>query len=203
MNLIFARCLNRGIVYNNKLPWFLKEELNYFSKITTGKGNNAVIMGRKTWESLPKKPLPNRFNIIITKYDQNIEVSYHYHPKVKIINSVDSSKYFVDSSNFDDVFVIGGKEIYNTFLKQNYINRIYESLILQDYVCDTYMDPLPNDFKKVSSITQVYGEYGKFPYSIQYNLWEKMFINHNKDYQLNPCHNNDHYPSCNQQEHKL
>ena len=75
INLIVAMCKNNGIGLNNKIPWKISEDMHYFSKKTSGNypgdGNkkNAVIMGRNTWESLPKKykPLPHRFNIVLTK----------------------------------------------------------------------------------------------------------------------------------------
>ena len=54
---------NYGIGYNNKLLCNLAEDLKHFKNLTT---NNIVVMGRKTWDSLPKKPLPNRTNIVIT-----------------------------------------------------------------------------------------------------------------------------------------
>ena len=75
MNLIVALCKNNnGIGFENKIPWYLKEELNYFKKITTSWKTNVVIMGRNTWESLPKKPLLNRVNIVITsqKLTENV-----------------------------------------------------------------------------------------------------------------------------------
>jgi len=56
-NLIAAVDFNRGIGYQGNIPWYIKEELKYFKKVT---GNSPIIMGRKTWDSLPKKPLPNR-----------------------------------------------------------------------------------------------------------------------------------------------
>ena len=66
MNIIAAICKNRGIGFKNQLPWKLKNEMQYFQKLTTGNGNNAVVMGKNTWNSLPKKPLPKRFHIVLT-----------------------------------------------------------------------------------------------------------------------------------------
>ena len=68
MNLIVAYCKNRGIGFKNTLPWKLSLDMNRFKKLTIGNKNNAVIMGRNTWESLPLKykPLPKRTNIILT-----------------------------------------------------------------------------------------------------------------------------------------
>ena len=53
-NIIVAMCNNNGIGKNNSLPWHYKEELIHFSKMTKGNGNNAIIMGKNTWNSLPK-----------------------------------------------------------------------------------------------------------------------------------------------------
>ena len=65
IKIIAAVCKNNGIGKNNSLPWNSKTDLKFFSKTTKGNNNNAVLMGRKTWESL-NKPLINRFNIIIS-----------------------------------------------------------------------------------------------------------------------------------------
>ena len=65
-NLIVACSNNYGIGNNGKLPWNIPNDLKRFSKLTKGNGNNAIVMGRKTWDSLPIKPLPNRINIIYT-----------------------------------------------------------------------------------------------------------------------------------------
>ena len=64
--IIVAATKKFGIGLNNKLPWRIPEDLKHFSKTTIGKGNNAIIMGRKTWESIGSKPLPKRHNIIIS-----------------------------------------------------------------------------------------------------------------------------------------
>ena len=55
-NIIVAKCNNNGIGINNTLPWNIPGDLKRFSKLTTGSGNNAIIMGKNTWLSLPKKP---------------------------------------------------------------------------------------------------------------------------------------------------
>ena len=68
MNIIVAYCRNRGIGFQNQLPWRLSADLKRFKELTIGDGNNAVIMGRNTWASLPSgyKPLPKRENIVLT-----------------------------------------------------------------------------------------------------------------------------------------
>ena len=83
MKLIVGFCRNRGIGYQNMLPWHLSEDLKRCKKLTIGTGNNAVIMGRNTWESLPKKyrPLPKRTNVVLTRTPnvmQTVTTSPHY-----------------------------------------------------------------------------------------------------------------------------
>ena len=65
-NIIVAICENNGIGYNNSLPWNIKEDLKIFSKLTKGNNNNAIIMGRNTFESLPNNFLPKRDNLILS-----------------------------------------------------------------------------------------------------------------------------------------
>ena len=106
VKLIVAMCKNNGIGIENKIPWRISEDMNYFSKKTSGiygtlTSNeriikNAVVMGRNTWESLPKKykPLPNRVNIILSK-----NASTHLHnPNT----SLTSSKDVIFSSSIND-----------------------------------------------------------------------------------------------------
>lgn len=108
MKLIVAVDKNWGIGKDGKMLFHLPEDLKYFKEKTTGK---TVIMGRKTLESLPNgKPLPNRDNIVLTRSDKvkpsdNLKVA---HSKEELFSIVDI--------NSDDVFLIGGAELYNSML---------------------------------------------------------------------------------------
>lgn len=140
IKLIAAVCKNNGIGKNNTLPWNSKADLTFFSKTTKGNYNNAVLMGRKTWESL-KKPLTNRFNIIISS--KNLEVSS---PDVKVFKNIDEAIHFSYSKNFEILWVIGGSQIYQTFLN-NYNNQIEECVLTQieeEHDCDTFFPNLDN-----------------------------------------------------------
>ena len=64
LSLIVARGLNNVIGVSGQLPWRLKSDLMFFKQVTLG---SPIIMGRKTWESLPRRPLPDRENIVMTR----------------------------------------------------------------------------------------------------------------------------------------
>lgn len=64
ITLVAALAQNRIIGNGNQIPWHIPEDFAFFKRYTTGK---PIIMGRKTWDSLPRKPLPNRRNIVITR----------------------------------------------------------------------------------------------------------------------------------------
>ena len=85
--LIFASDINGVIGNNNTIPWYVPEDLSYFRKITT---YGIVVMGRKTFESLPNGYLKNRINIVITNNYKNY-------------NNIDNTLIFTD---FDNVFTI-------------------------------------------------------------------------------------------------
>ena len=103
IELIWAQDQNGGIGKDGKLPWHISEDLQNFKKITSG---SPIIMGRKTWESLPFKPLPNRRNIVLSSNQLNdIEVYYSVEDCVKKL----------DNDLVDKVFIIGGESIYKAF----------------------------------------------------------------------------------------
>ena len=144
MKIIVAACKNLGIGFQNKLPWNLKSDLIKFKHLTIGNGNNAVIMGSNTWNSLPKHPLQNRFNCILST---SLEVNKK---NTKVFNNVDNLLEFTNSKNFDDIWIIGGEQIYNLFLEKDHINSIYLTKIYENHVCDTYFN-YPNTFNITNS----------------------------------------------------
>ena len=74
LSIIVAIDLNNGIGYDNELLVKIPEDLKRFKEITSG---HTVVMGRKTWESLPKKPLPNRRNIVLSRKKEDIPPEDH------------------------------------------------------------------------------------------------------------------------------
>jgi len=143
-NLIVAMCKNRGIGKNNTIPWYCKNDLKLFSKLTKGSGNNAIIMGRKTWESLPKKPLVNRTNIVISRTQKKSITN-----NVIIMNNIDEAVTYCNEMDFDETWVIGGSSIYKGFLDKCIINNIYMSYIDKLYDCDVYFPELERNWKLI------------------------------------------------------
>ena len=103
LHLIYARARNGVIGANNSLPWHLPEDLAHFKRTTLGQ---PVIMGRKTWESLPPKfrPLPGRLNIVVTR-----QPDWHAEGAVRAHSIEDAMRQCPEAS---DAWVIGGAEIY-------------------------------------------------------------------------------------------
>lgn len=127
-------CIN----YNNAIGWeksndlifYMQSDLQYFKKITSNVTNNklnAIVMGRKTWDSLNCKPLPNRYNCVISSCSQTLNEQYRDCKLFKSFPNIESFMHFAkqNEQQFNDVFVIGGKTIYDQFLKNNLIDAIY------------------------------------------------------------------------------
>lgn len=101
VKLIWAQDRNGCIGKNNTIPWHLPGDLKRFKTLTEG---GVVLMGRKTWESLPEayRPLPNRRNLVVSS-NPNFEIN---HPNVEVIRN------FICFNNTPNVWVIGGGEVY-------------------------------------------------------------------------------------------
>ncbi|MFD0958966.1 dihydrofolate reductase [Paenibacillus chungangensis] len=104
VTLIAAMDRNRVIGQGNAMPWHLPAEMAYFRRMTTGK---TVLMGRKTFESIDSKPLPNRRNIILTRQQGMV------FDGCDVVHSVQEALTHCDS---DELMVIGGGEVYDLML---------------------------------------------------------------------------------------
>lgn len=138
ISIIAAMTKERVIGKNNSLPWNIPEDLQNFRKLTSGK---TVIMGRKTFESIPKKfrPLPNRRNIVISmnmQPQQGIDVCNSVHEAIEKAKSYE-----------EEAFIIGGSSIYEQTLP--FAERMYLSLVKHNYEGDSYF---PNFNKEEWSI---------------------------------------------------
>ena len=141
-SMIVAYDKNRGIGRKNVIPWVVPEDMNFFLKQTRGNGKNAVVMGRKTWDSLPhdSRPLKNRLNVVLTRSGSTCHgdgVVYH--------SSVDSCiSWLMKNKTIQETFVIGGEEIYREFLATSVVTTVYVTEIHSDrkYEMDSFFPDL-------------------------------------------------------------
>lgn len=126
ISMIVCTDCENGIGKNNGIPWTDKEDMKRFKQLTMGK---TVIMGRNTWESLPKRPLPGRQNIVVSKNPNKGYSSLHQ---------------AVYNANHD-IFIIGGSRLYNEVIKYNIVDEIHWTKLYCGYDCDTFINPIPVD----------------------------------------------------------
>ena len=130
--LIAAMCPNGGIGYKGGLPWpHNKADMAHFAKRTTGGGNNAVIMGAKTWDSIPARPLRRRANLILSSQTHEPHESHQYQGQDQ--GQDQSAHWFrtvpdlfahLDAAKYDEVWIIGGASIYEQFLAMHATGEI-------------------------------------------------------------------------------
>jgi dihydrofolate reductase len=149
INIIVATSTNYGIGYDNKMCWHMPEELKKFKTITSevidSSKKNCVIMGKNTWYSLPKRPLANRMNIIVSTkdYDKIKEELGDNFEDTKIFKNLDEVfEYVYETDIIETAFIIGGSMLYNECLEKHVgkIKHVYMSIIYdKKYECDTYI----------------------------------------------------------------
>ena len=144
IHLIWAQDINGGIGKSGALPWHIPEDLKNFKKLTL---NSIIIMGRKTWESLPVKPLPKRENIVLSK-NSVLEV--------KCFNSIEECIEYFNDDNISKAFVIGGAKVYKNFFHR--ADELHITLVEQiTEGIDTYfpvtLGEIMNKYKKIEENT--------------------------------------------------
>ena len=188
---IMACCINKGIGKNNKLPWNLKEDLKRFQKLTTGNGNNCIIMGRQTWESI--KFLKGRYHLILSttinldyKQDNNI---------IKSFQNINDVLKYIKERNYKESWLIGGEKILKQFLELNLLERLHLTFLNENHECDVFMPKIPsNYFQTKYQLLNEKTELGNDVYMIifhrikkgmkvkyDYNIWTVEVI-HFEDY---------------------
>jgi dihydrofolate reductase len=148
LSIIVASTLEYGIGFENKLCWNIPEELKYFRNITLNcfrkNTKNCIIMGKITWYSLPKAPLKDRINIIISHNDYDkIEKEISGMDDVRVFKTIDDALIYIDNDPIiESCYIIGGAQLYNTCLDKylKYIKAIYWSIIYdKNYLCDRFI----------------------------------------------------------------
>ncbi len=141
INLIWAEAHHHVIGKNGVMPWHLPEDLAHFKRVTLGA---PVIMGRKTWDSIPQRfrPLPGRANIVVTRQDDFL--ASHIGHGVQTASSLEAALHMASqhltATNVPDVWVIGGAQIYAQALPL--ANRVVVTEIDAHYEGDAFAPAL-------------------------------------------------------------
>jgi len=156
VHIIVAIDEKSGIGKDGALPWHLTGDLKNFRNLTctthSSKKKNIVLMGRKTWQSIPKqfRPLPERINVVLTQ-NPNLDVPYG----VLKAESFDKVLEMVRSEQLkniiETVFVIGGQQVYEETLKNDECRKLYVTQIQGSFNCDAFFPDFRENFNKVSS----------------------------------------------------
>ncbi|MBF0523343.1 MAG: dihydrofolate reductase [Candidatus Omnitrophica bacterium] len=137
-----------GIGKGGGLPWRLSEDLRHFKKITTTAAHdkrNVVVMGRKTWESLPEKyrPLPERINVVLTRSRDlilpgGVEKAGSFQDVFNLLKS---------RTDWEKIFIIGGAEIYKEAVALRNLQTIYMTHVRKDFGCDKFFPLTKEEFE--------------------------------------------------------
>ena len=166
LHLIVA-CTRSGVIgKDGKLPWHLPEDLKHFKETTLGK---PVIMGRKTWESLPKA-LSGRLNVVITRQSDYVAEG------ATVVSSVDEALETVKS--YEDAFVIGGAEIYRQTMDR--VTVVHITLVEIDLDGDAYFDGF-NEVDWVLEKITPYSATDARPWEFSIRRYEREIKDESKD----------------------
>lgn len=172
--IIAAMTKDRVIGDNGKIPWHLPEDLKQFKSLTL---NSSIIMGRKTFESLGHMALPHRTSIILSK----TRTYYQLHPKgdeeVLTVKSLDHAleigKHLrkTKQRENDNIFIIGGEEVYKEALALGLVDKIYLTVIDRTYSGDAYFPEI--NFFEWSRIGHSEHYSNKLKSKYEYFIYEK------------------------------
>jgi len=163
ISIIAALSKNKVIGRKNDLPWHLPDDMNYFMQTTKG---HYVIMGRKNYDSIPEKfrPLPNRTNLVITR-QQDFKA-----PGCIVLSSIEKAIETARNAEEQEVFIIGGAEVYKLGLPM--ANRLYLTEIEAEIDGDTFFPEFSAlDWKEISR--KHHTKDGRHAYSFDFAVYER------------------------------
>ena len=152
ISIIVAINKNRGIGFGNKLLYWLPNDLKRFKALTTG---HTIIMGRKTFDSLPKGALPNRRNIVLSRSERQFPGAECFHSLEEALTHCHTD---------EDIYIIGGVSLYKEALPM--ADRLCVTEIEDDTVqADTFFPTIDNGWKEKSRECHPQDERHLYPYN--------------------------------------
>lgn len=147
--IVVAVSKNRGIGYHHELPWNIPKEIGYFKELTQRtvdpSKQNAVIMGRNTWNSIPVRfrPLDKRINIVITSTPQTLPL-HEYPDRLFSFPTLTKALEFLTTwKPVETAFVIGGETLYKEAVRSPHCHAIHYTVIQREYPCDAFFPSMP------------------------------------------------------------
>lgn len=150
LELVVAADQNNGIGVDGDLPWHLPGDMKYFKGLTSGDGHNAVIMGRKTWQSIPQRfrPLPQRWNWVLSRGQFELPAEARLaHSLTETVAKLEAERQ--SGRRVDHAFVIGGGQIYAEALRSGLCSRIYLTRVFAEFDCDAFLPDLAERWQVV------------------------------------------------------
>lgn len=154
-DIVVACDLENGIGLDNDLPWHLPGDLRHFARTTKeapeGK-RNAVIMGRKTWESVPVKyrPLPGRLNVVLSRSPGALDLPDGVRAAAGLEAGLD-----IDDPDVHRLFVLGGAQVYRVAVTSERCRWIYLTRILARFGCDAFFPEIEGDYERVEILGEL------------------------------------------------
>lgn len=171
MNIIVAyQRKDNGIGFENNLPWQISDDMKYFKKMTTQKQvedsntfENLVIMGRKTWESIPEKhrSLPERICYVVSRNNsKEFKEKVESYDNTFLVNNLDTIVAYVTNIPYTNVWLIGGSELYKRMIDSFSLCNIYVTEIFtnpkEEYQCDTFFPEIDLNKYSLTSVGEIY-----------------------------------------------
>lgn len=177
---------NRGIGFNNKLPWGkIPKDMLHFKNVTTKVNDpskrNAIIMGRRTYESIGKRELSDRKNIMLSKSSYGDGV----------FSELDMAlEYCSKNKDIENIFIIGGQQIYEKALNHPLCNKIYVTEINNmsvgsetQIICDTFFPILPKNFVKQNESVVSDVDNNGVEFNLNFKEYQNMYDYQSEEYQ--------------------
>jgi dihydrofolate reductase len=164
LSIIVATAENNVIGANNSLIWHLPADMKFFKEKTT---RHCIITGRKNYESIPEKfrPLPNRTNIVITRQKEYVA------PGAIIVSSIEAAIAKAELTEDDEIFIIGGAEIYKQSL--HLADKIYLTKIHHTFDGDAFFPSIStSQWKETSRVKGIVDEKNKYEHD--FLIFEKI-----------------------------
>lgn len=182
--IIVAHDLSYGIGFQGNVAWpRLEQDMKFFAETTK---DNIVIMGRKTWDSLPRKPLPERVNYVLSKTLTTADLVRKHGLGVNVFSDLENA-ILSAQSHFPDkkIYIIGGEQIYTEALAKHVVLGLLVTEVQRKFQCDTFMPKYP-EFEKINSTdTYKQGDEEKSPNEViryQIHTYQRMANPHENQY---------------------